>query len=81
MENYQEEEGMRVPEVLRKYIPGNPEFIPYTKDLPKDSTSEKAKAKTAEKTTKPAAGAAGSVAAKAKEAVDDVTKKIGDLTS
>jgi seryl-tRNA synthetase len=31
--------------VLRKYIPGAPEFLPYTKDLPKDSTSQKAKAK------------------------------------
>lgn len=32
-----------VPEVLRKYIPGQPEFLPYTKELPKDSTSLKAK--------------------------------------
>lgn len=32
-------QGLRVPEVLRKYIPGEPEFIPYTKELPKDSTS------------------------------------------
>ncbi len=34
---------MVVPEKLRKYIPGNPEFLPYTKDLPKDSTSQKVK--------------------------------------
>ena len=34
-----------MPEVLRKYIPGNPEFLPYTKELPKDSTSLKAKGK------------------------------------
>lgn len=34
-----------VPEVLRKYIPGAPEFLPYTKELPKDSTSTKAKGK------------------------------------
>lgn len=32
-----------MPEVLRKYIPGAPDFIGYTKDLPKDSTSQKAK--------------------------------------
>ncbi|KAL8909644.1 MAG: hypothetical protein Q9207_000142 [Kuettlingeria erythrocarpa] len=36
-------QGLRVPEVLRKYIPGAPDFIPYTRDLPKDSTSQKAK--------------------------------------
>ena len=38
-------QGINVPEPLRKYIPGAPEFIPYTKDLPKDSTSQKAKGK------------------------------------
>jgi len=32
-----------VPEVLRKYIPGQPEFLPFTKELPKDSTSQKQK--------------------------------------
>lgn len=50
LENYQgvdDEgvEGFTVPEVLRKYIPGQPTFLPYTKDLPKDSTSTKAKGK------------------------------------
>ncbi|OQD70526.1 hypothetical protein PENDEC_c023G01573 [Penicillium decumbens] len=45
LENFQREEGIEVPEPLRKYIPGAPEFIPYTKELPKDSTSQKAKAK------------------------------------
>lgn len=39
IENYQTEEGLRVPEVLRKYLPGEPDFIPFTKELPKDSTS------------------------------------------
>jgi len=29
--------------VLRKYIPGQPSFLPYTKELPKDSTSLKQK--------------------------------------
>ncbi|KAL8952628.1 MAG: hypothetical protein Q9222_001467 [Ikaeria aurantiellina] len=38
-------EGLKVPEVLRRYIPGAPEMIEYTKDLPKDSTSQKAKGK------------------------------------
>jgi seryl-tRNA synthetase len=38
-------QGVRVPEVLRKYIPGNPEFIEYTRELPKDTTSAKAKDK------------------------------------
>ena len=31
-----------MPEVLRKYIPGQPEFLPYTRALPKDSTSQRA---------------------------------------
>lgn len=43
LENYQTEEGLVIPEVLRKYIPGEPEFIPYVKDLPKNSTSTKKK--------------------------------------
>lgn len=34
-----------VPEPLRKYIPGAPEFLPYTKELPKDTTSQKVKGK------------------------------------
>lgn len=29
LENWQTEEGLVVPEVLRKYIPGQPEFIPF----------------------------------------------------
>ncbi len=32
-----------MPEVLRKYIPGAPETIPYSKELAKDTTSQKAK--------------------------------------
>ncbi|ODV78451.1 Seryl-tRNA synthetase, cytoplasmic [Suhomyces tanzawaensis NRRL Y-17324] len=44
LENYQKEDGLVVPEVLRKYIPGEPEFIPYVKELPKNSTSNKKKA-------------------------------------
>lgn len=45
LENYQRKDqtGIDVPEVLRKYIPGNPEFLPYTKELPKDSTSQRTK--------------------------------------
>ncbi|TGZ77827.1 serine-tRNA ligase [Ascodesmis nigricans] len=39
MENYQTEDGMRIPEPLRKYLPGNPDFIPYSKELSKESTS------------------------------------------
>lgn len=43
LENYQTDDGLRVPEVLRKYIPGEPDFIPYTRELPKDTTSAKKK--------------------------------------
>lgn len=32
-----------MPEVLRKYIPGAPEIIPYCKELSKDTTSQRAK--------------------------------------
>ncbi|KAK2069603.1 hypothetical protein P8C59_004165 [Phyllachora maydis] len=35
LENYQTEDGFKVPEPLRKYIPGAPEFIPFTQDRPK----------------------------------------------
>ena len=45
LENYQRDDGIEVPQVLRKYIPGQPEFLPYVKELPKDSTSLKAKGK------------------------------------
>jgi seryl-tRNA synthetase len=34
-----------VPEPLRKYLPGAPEFIPFSRELPKDSTSQKVKCK------------------------------------
>ena len=47
LENYQTEEGVSVPEVLRKWMPDEEDFIPYTKELPKDSTSIKAKGKAA----------------------------------
>lgn len=45
LENYQTDDGLRVPEVLRRFIPGEPEFIPYTAELPKNSTSQKQAAK------------------------------------
>jgi seryl-tRNA synthetase len=34
-------QGMHVPEPLRRYMIGSPEFIPYTKELSKHSTSAK----------------------------------------
>lgn len=42
LENYQTEEGLNVPEPLRKFLPGAPQFIPFSKELPKESTSQKA---------------------------------------
>lgn len=39
-------QGLIVPEVLRPYLRGQPEFFEYTKELPKDSTSMKVKGKT-----------------------------------
>lgn len=45
LENFQTEDGFNVPEPLQKYLPGAPTFISFTKELPKDSTSQKAKGK------------------------------------
>lgn len=42
VENYQTPEGLRIPEVLRPYMQGR-DFIPYTAELPKSSTSNKKK--------------------------------------
>ena len=39
------EQGLNVPEPLRKYLPGAPDFIEFAKELPKDSTSQKILAK------------------------------------
>ncbi|RKF55165.1 Serine--tRNA ligase, cytoplasmic [Golovinomyces cichoracearum] len=46
LENFQTSEGFCVPEPLRKYLPGAVDFIPFSKELPKDTTSQKAKIKT-----------------------------------
>jgi seryl-tRNA synthetase len=57
-------QGFKVPEPLRKYLPGAPEFIPFTKELPKDSTSQKVKGK-AEKAPNPVVAPIGDGAAEA----------------
>ncbi|OTA61152.1 serine-tRNA ligase [Hypoxylon sp. EC38] len=71
LENYQTEDGLRVPEPLRKYIPGAPDFIPFTKELPKDTTSAKAKAK-ADKGAKQKVAAAGAAVKEAGEKLKDM---------
>jgi len=44
LENYQTDEGFRVPEAIKSYMPkGTPDVIPYTKELPKDTVSSKTK--------------------------------------
>ncbi|PGH05984.1 serine-tRNA ligase [Helicocarpus griseus UAMH5409] len=45
LENYQTETGIKVPEVLRKYIPGQPTEIPYTKELAEKPSADKSKSK------------------------------------
>ncbi|CAK7269081.1 Cytosolic seryl-tRNA synthetase [Sporothrix epigloea] len=76
LENFQTPEGIRIPEPLRKYLPGAPDFLPFTKELPKDSTSQK-KAKSADKGAKPkvtaAVGAAAAEVTKAADALKNVT--------
>lgn len=42
LENYQTPDGVNVPKVLQKYMPGEEVFLPYVKELPKNSTSQKA---------------------------------------
>ncbi|WVF70122.1 serine-tRNA ligase [Kwoniella sp. CBS 6097] len=42
VENYQTPEGLRIPKVLQPYMQGR-EFIPYTAELPKNTTSQKQK--------------------------------------
>ncbi|CCX06542.1 Similar to Serine--tRNA ligase, cytoplasmic; acc. no. O14018 [Pyronema omphalodes CBS 100304] len=44
MENYQTPDGFNVPKPLQKYLPGNPEFIPFSKELSASSTSLRVKA-------------------------------------
>lgn len=61
------EKVVRVPEVLRPYMPGTPDFIPFTKELPKDSTSF-------QKSDPKAKG-------KVDSAVGALTEKIGKLKS
>ncbi|KAF2276784.1 serine-tRNA ligase [Westerdykella ornata] len=43
MENYQTPDGtgMKVPEVLRKYIPGEPEFLPFVQEVPQEKEATK----------------------------------------
>jgi seryl-tRNA synthetase len=52
LENYQTEEGVVVPEVLRRFMPDEEEFIPWVRELPKDSTSQRVADKKAVDTTK-----------------------------
>ncbi|KAG4436957.1 hypothetical protein IFR05_007570 [Cadophora sp. M221] len=72
LENFQTEEGFNVPEPLRKYLPGAVEFIPFSKELPKDSTSQKAKGKAGEKAPKPKAAPVGATPTEAAEKLKDL---------
>lgn len=59
LENYQKEDGFEVPAALKPFLPpGTPDIIPYTKELPKDTVSAKAKqpAKPKEKEGAPEGG-------------------------
>jgi seryl-tRNA synthetase len=60
-----------VPEPLRKYLPGAPAHIPFMKDLPKDSTSQKAKGKV-EKVPKPHVAPVGGGATEVAEKFKDL---------
>lgn len=60
-----------MPEPLRKYLPGAPEFIPFTKELPKDTTSQKAKGKV-DKAPKPKVAPVGGGAIEAEKKLEDL---------
>ena len=64
-------QGFKVPEPLRKYLPGAPEFLPFTKELPKDTTSQKAKGKV-EKAPKPKVAPIGGGATEAADKLKDL---------
>jgi len=72
LENFQTPEGVRVPEPLRKYIPGEPDFLPFVQEIPETSMSVKNKSKSEkgakQKTT--AGGVAGAVGAAVQEVAD-----------
>jgi len=61
-----------VPQVLRKYLPGQPEFLPYVKELPKDSTSLKAKGKASGKEPGPKIPGEGEVVERPKHKAEEV---------
>lgn len=70
-----------MPEPLRKYLPGAPEFIPYSKELPKETAAKKtAKDKNVAKTkpveAKQKVVEAGQAAA---AAVSDAAEKVKNL--
>lgn len=68
---------MRVPEPLRKYLPGAPDFIPFTKELPKDTTSAK---KAKENKAPKAKEAAKTVADAAADTVAQVADKLKEAS-
>lgn len=74
MENYQTENGLRIPEPLRRYLPGQPDFLPFTKELPKESIAEK-KGKEKQQKNKPK-----TVVAAAAGAVEEAAEKLKDVT-
>ena len=64
-------QGFNVPEPLRKYLPGAPTFIPFTKELPKDSTSQKLKGKV-DKAPKPVVSPVDGGATEAAEKLENL---------
>lgn len=68
--------GLRVPEPLRKYLPGAPDFIPFTKELPKETVAKKGGKDKGTAKAKPTDAEAGEAAA---AAVSDAAEKVKSL--
>ncbi|KAL8404082.1 hypothetical protein RB594_009078 [Gaeumannomyces avenae] len=80
LENYQTETGFKVPEPLRKYLPGAPDFIPFTRELPKDLAAHAKAVKEAKEASKKGGAKQKAVAAAAavSGAVADVADKLSE---
>lgn len=68
---------MVVPEVLRKFIPGAPEFLPWVREMPKETMAQK---KQKSGGAKPAATTVEKKESEAPGPIATVVEKVKELT-